>query len=193
MFKRTAKTSFMPNSICFAGGKVDPDDESTEWLKFYEKFKVSNEQLKKEFNNFSEKKAFIYHNKSLDSLNREIALKITAIRETFEELGVAVCQKSKTNIKFSAPFSNFLEKFDVEWQRKVHDQDSSFLKFCEEHNVLPDLWNVFEWSTWMTPTYFRARRFETAFYLVALNEQPDIYPEPHEVAEHLWETPQSIF
>jgi hypothetical protein len=38
----------------------------------------------------------------------------------------------------------------------------------------------------LTPTFFRPRRFETAFFLLALNEKPEIHPESvHEVEEFM--------
>lgn len=74
----------------------------------------------------------------------------------------------------------------MEWQHKVHSQEKTFLSFCQNYDVLPDLWNIYEWSVWLTPTHFEARRFETVFFIVALNEIPEVYPESeHEVAEYM--------
>ena len=39
---------------------------------------------------------------------------------------------------------------------------------------------------------FRKRRFETVFYLAALDKKPEVYPEEHEVQEFMWETPKSL-
>lgn len=137
---------------------------------------------------------------------RDISLRITAIRETFEELGILIC-KSKEQLKDSSTiYSNILRNFDVEsWQKKVYSDASNFLKLCEELNVVPDLWSLHEWSAWLTPTFKRSKRwisqnlfkfhlvykifsffrFETVFYLVGVNEQPDIQVQNDEVQQSL--------
>lgn len=50
---------------------------------------------------------------------RDISLRITAIRETFEELGVLIC-KNKEQLKDSNLLSNLVHNFDVAfWQKQV--------------------------------------------------------------------------
>jgi nucleoside diphosphate-linked moiety X motif 19, mitochondrial len=112
---------------------------------------------------------------------RDISLRITAIRETFEELGVLLC-KNKEQLKDSSLFSNLKNNFDVEfWQKQVdfilishntafklkqisqffcqvYKDGSNFLRLCEELNVVPDLWSLHEWSCWLTPTFKRPKR-----------------------------------
>lgn len=112
-------------------------------------------------------------------------MRITAIRETFEELGVLIC-KHKEHLNDSNSFSHLVyDDFDVaHWQKqvsaiwstykqnwfrkmlymvsiliKIHQDASKFLKLCEELNVVPDIWSLSEWSTWLTPTFKRDKRF----------------------------------
>jgi nucleoside diphosphate-linked moiety X motif protein 19 len=144
--------------------------------------------LKKEFCIGSgSNKSFIFQNNDESRLQRGISLRLTALRETFEELGVILGGKSLDSIKSSSPYSKAFIDCDIpEWQTKIHNQHETFLLFCEKHGLLPDLWNTYEWSTWLTPTFFRPRRFETAFFLLALNEKPEIHPESvHEVEEFM--------
>lgn len=50
---------------------------------------------------------------------RDISLRITAIRETFEELGILIC-RNKEQLNEPSLFSYLLQNFDVEhWQKKV--------------------------------------------------------------------------
>lgn len=143
--------------------------------------------MKKEFCTFQGSKSFIFENNDENRLQREISLRISALRETFEELGVILCGKDMNSIKSSSPFSKAFTDCNItEWQTKIHNQHETFRLFCEKQNVLPDLWNTYEWSTWLTPTFFRPRRFETAFFLLALNEMPEVHPESeHEVEEFM--------
>lgn len=58
---------------------------------------------------------------------------------------------------------------------------TKFIKLCEQLDVVPDIWSLYEWSVWLTPTWKRTKRFETVFYLVGVDEQPDINVENDEV------------
>jgi len=187
-FKRTEKTSFMPNNICFPGGAIDKSDESKDWIAFLKKYKVPIEEL---LPKPGAKRPFIYDRRE-GFLDREISLRITAIRETLEEVGIAFLCKPDVH---TSPFSSYYhaKDFDIPlWQKKIHNQQDSLMEFCEKHNLIPDIMNIHEWSCWLTPTFFRPKRFETAFFLVALNSIPPVYPETHEVQEFFWETPDEI-
>lgn len=185
-FRRTEKTSFMPNSICFPGGGIDKSDESKDWISFIKKNNMQHEPLKRNSLEYGIQKPFIFKNRDTATcIDRDLSLRLTAIRETFEELGVVLCRDKSTD---NSPFSEFFHSKDcdiVEWQNKIHNHKETLLGFCEKFNLVPDIPNVFEWSVWLTPTFLRPRRFETAFYLVALNSIPDIYPESHEVQEYM--------
>lgn len=170
----------MPNSICFAGGGIDKTDESRDWIEFLKKHKIPLHELSRQPGT---KKPFIYDQPE-GLLDRETSLRLTAIRETFEEVGVIFCRDP--NEPQSSPFSTFFhtKACDVPvWQKKIHGHKESLMSFCEHHKVVPDVMNIHEWSCWLTPTFFRPRRFETAFFLVALNSFPPVYPEAHEVQE----------
>lgn len=170
----------MPNSICFPGGATDKTDESKDWINFLKNHKVPIGDLRPKP---ERKRPFIYdHREGL--LDRETSLRITAIRETFEELGIVFCRNPSGAP--TSPFSSFYHAKDcniVDWQHKIHDHKDSLMGFCDKLNLVPDVMNIHEWSCWLTPTFFRPKRFETAFFLVALNEMPPVYPETHEVQE----------
>lgn len=181
-FKRTEKTSFMPNSICFPGGGIDKTDESKDWINFLKKHKIPIDDLRPKVGS---KRPFIFGHRE-GSLDREVSLRLTAIRETFEELGVVLCRNESDEP--TSPFSSYHHSKDCDipiWQNKIHDHEDSMLSFCEQSKLVPDIMNVHEWSCWLTPTFFRPKRYETAFFLVALNSIPPVYPESHEVQEFL--------
>lgn len=114
--------------------------------------------------------------------SREISLRITAIRETFEEVGLLLCKPKKDN--GNGIYGYVKEDFDrKKWQKEVHNDSTKFLELCKELDVIPDLWSLHEWSAWLTPATFK-KRFETAFYIVAVNHQPNLIIEEHEVKEY---------
>lgn len=64
---------------------------------------------------------------------------------------------------------------------QVFNDATKFIKLCEQLDVVPDIWSLYEWSVWLTPTWKRTKRFETVFYLVGVDEQPHINVENDEV------------
>jgi len=188
-FKRTEKTSFMPNSICFPGGAMDPTDEERAWTSFFKNHKIPSEELRRAA---GIKQPFIFDTPE-GKLEREYSLRLTAIRETFEELGVVICRDPSD--PSTSPFSSYIHTKDCDipvWQKKIHSHEESLHSFCEKFQVVPDIMNIYEWSCWLTPTFFRPKRFETVFFLVALNSLPPVYPESHEVQEFQWDSPDDI-
>lgn len=113
---------------------------------------------------------------------REISLRITAIRETFEEVGLLLCKPKRSDS--GSVFAHVEENFDRKrWQKEVHNDSTKFFELCKELDVIPDLWSLHEWSAWLTPATFK-KRFETAFYIVAVNQEPSLIVEENEVKEH---------
>lgn len=83
-------------------------------------------------------------------------------------------------------YSSAVGDFDIpSHQKGVHDSKTTFMELCNKLGIVPDVLNLYEWSVWLTPAMFRKRRFETAFYLVALDEKPAVHAEPHEVQEYM--------
>lgn len=179
-FERSEKTSFLPNSICFPGGGIEKTDESRDWVQFLKQQKIPSEELERKM---GLKKPFIFDPRE-ENLKREISLRLTAIRETFEELGVGLFRGPSDET--SSTFSSFYHTKDCDiplWQKKVHSHDESMLDFCRKFNVAPDIMNIHEWCCWLTPSTLHVKRHETIFFLVALNSIPPVYPESHEVHE----------
>ncbi|XP_053663417.1 acyl-coenzyme A diphosphatase NUDT19-like [Anopheles marshallii] len=191
VFKRTAKTAFMPNSVVFPGGGFDKQDASLGWESFFRDRKVPTSSLKA-LTEVDGSRPYIFQRESKDLLDRNISLRLCALREAFEELGVLLV-KYEQNQNQEPHYSKCLQSFDVEsWQQKIHDGKASFEELHTALGTVPDVFNLYEWSCWLTPAMFRTRRFETAFYLAVLDEIPNIHPERHEVQEFYWDTPASL-
>jgi nucleoside diphosphate-linked moiety X motif 19, mitochondrial len=179
----------MPNGICFPGGAIDQTDEFPEWLDFLKKSKVPLEKLQIPS---KVQRPFIFHNqKSL--LDRKISLRINAIRETFEEMGIMLCKNQDDS--YNSPLGSFLDSKSIDiptFQKQIHNHEKTLLSFCEELKITPDITNIYDWSCWLTPNGFRPKRFETAFFLIGLNSIPKVYPELTEVADYSWNTPDEL-
>lgn len=90
---------------------------------------------------------------------REITLRLTALRECFEEVGILLCRTREQldELTAEAPSTHFQENnFDREaWQKRVHERPSEFLNLCQELKIVPDLWALHEWSVWASPTIIK--------------------------------------
>lgn len=180
--KRSEHTAFMKNNLAFPGGGLEKQDETLEWLKYFENIGVSK---KLEELNVSKHPAMILQNVE-GQLQRFISLRLAAIRETFEEVGILICKRSKA----PSDTSGFFRNLDVKhYQNLIHDHKMTFLDMCKELEIIPDLWSLREWSNWLTPTFYGKRRYDTMFYIITLQEQPPANPETNEAYSYMWRTP----
>ncbi|XP_053673430.1 acyl-coenzyme A diphosphatase NUDT19-like [Anopheles nili] len=189
VFKRPERTSFMPNAVVFPGGAFDKQDSELQWNKLLSK--LNTEPLTR----VSGPRPFIFETESSEVLDRNISLRLCAIRETFEELGIllAPSEGDKSKRPGYGTVTEGGKWLDVtSWQKEIHDGRKQLRELCEQINVVPDLSSLYEWSTWITPTILHKKRYETAFFLVALDSLPTVTPEANEVQEYFWDTPENL-
>lgn len=181
---RTGSASF-PNSVVFPGGVTEAADESTAWLQLLQSYGYSS----KDFDALhSTNSSPIFQP---DPVKRHVSLRITAIRETFEELGLLLCSREHKKDKVSG--ANIITDVDVQhWQNKVNKNPEELLNLCKELKCYPDIWSLHYWSNWLTPAPI-PKRFDTAFFVAALgNEIPQITSNTTEVKAVKWANPQDI-
>ncbi|KAL1457201.1 hypothetical protein WDU94_001857 [Cyamophila willieti] len=126
--QRSEKSSFLPNVHVFPGGLVDEADSSVEWLKVFKlnfhnlvnleriEFSMSNpihhnaNIYKLKYQNHTDNQNFVnlreLYQKPISQWSMEnkvlpkcVSLRITAIRETFEECGILLCKPNRTNVE----------------------------------------------------------------------------------------------
>ncbi|XP_065355894.1 acyl-coenzyme A diphosphatase NUDT19 [Calliphora vicina] len=187
--KRSAAIAFAPDHYVFPGGVFDPKaDENIEWLGYFKTFGISKEDLNKlSLQNLPNRPTPLMTNGH--NLGRDISLRITAIREAFEEVGLLLClnrEDLKNKHKISGSFKHNFDR--SHWQQRVHNNAMEFLNLCKHMDVVPDLWSLHEWSVWRSPPTAR-KKYDTAIYVVTLEDQPKLLLEPTEVEKELWATP----
>ncbi|ALC39499.1 CG10195 [Drosophila busckii] len=206
MLKRSDVTSMAMNHAVFPGGMLDTQgDENVAWLDYLEQFGVPQEALRSLVLINDQRPSILAPQgtgcydrffKRSTIWAREITLRLTAVRECFEEVGILLCRnreqlKELGAIVSTAQTSDGLQ-FDREaWQRRVHNHPADFLELCRELQVVPDLWALHEWSAWASPAPVK-KGHQTMFFMAFVDEQPRLLAEPSEVKECLWRTPLEL-
>ncbi|CAL4193058.1 unnamed protein product, partial [Meganyctiphanes norvegica] len=182
--KRSQKSQFMPNAYVFPGGVVESSDFSMAWMDIFEKCGYTVDYLKNNFRfNVPLPELYINNNKSILP---EIGFRIGALRETFEESGILLDNTRSIN----AMNSSTIEK----WRQAVRDDPSQFLSLFQMLGSCPAIWNLHEWSGWLTPTVFKGkkRRFDTAFFITFMDSIPKVIHDNSEMEDLQIVSPDSI-
>ncbi|UXI18723.1 hypothetical protein NH340_JMT04666 [Sarcoptes scabiei] len=204
MVKRSSKSSFFASAYVFPGGQIETSDFDYKWYNLFEKCGIDQTKLDLISTDvigprppIVSKPLIFNHEKSLASqcLNTDIALRISAIRETFEEAGILLLtDPKKSNLSsFQTLSLEEISNFDlVGWQEKVRGNSSQFYELCNFLNMVPDVWNLYEWSNWLTPVNIGHKRFDTIFYICCFNRIPSVFVDNAEVIEPIWCDPNQV-
>lgn len=199
LLKRSSKSGFMPNAYVFPGGMVDSSDFSSEWLDVFKSFTNSPNFGLRVVKQSAETRPPIFATDRLklgSPIPGEVAFRICALRETFEESGVLLVvsqteggsllksTKDRCNTdqilhyKVNELCSNELTK----WRALVNQNPSNFIRMCKELQVLPNIWALHEWGNWLTPVgRYGVTRFDTAFFICCLQETPHTLQDQKEI------------
>jgi nucleoside diphosphate-linked moiety X motif protein 19 len=182
VLKRSSKNSFMPNSYVFPGGNVDVSDSLTEWRDLFDECGLGKYVSEPVIRKYS--KINIFENQRTDEISRTASLRITGIREVFEESGVLLCKSWHAHSSAQpSKWASCLSGHEVQkWQRKVQENASEFINLCRNFECFPDIWSLQEWSNWLTPSD-SPKRFNTIFFLAALDQMPTELSSSSEIDE----------
>lgn len=190
MLRRSGKSQFMPNMYVYPGGKIAASDFDPNWNTVFEKFgqKSVEEILATRKTN----RPLLLKPRDSDSkdlLHRELAFRICALRETFEESGIYLQSNSLTN-------SLAIDEL-AKWRKPVYEDPKKFLDLCFHLESSPDIWSLLEWNDWLTPigrTELGTRRFDTIFYTHFHDEgdPPVASLDEKEVTDIIWKDPGQI-
>ncbi|XP_023949759.2 acyl-coenzyme A diphosphatase NUDT19 [Bicyclus anynana] len=185
--KTRSHTASYSNGVVFPGGVSEEADASEHWLHLLGAFGFGQN----DFECLHATGALVTPLFATNPIRRHVALRITAIRETFEELGLLICSTKRKEDRCGL-WADTISDIDVKyWQSRVSKDPAELLTLCRENNCYPDIWALHYWSNWLSP--YKARvRFDTAFFVTALQEKPLGIRANNEVVKVEWETPWSI-
>uniref|UniRef100_A0A2A4J515 Nudix hydrolase domain-containing protein n=1 Tax=Heliothis virescens TaxID=7102 RepID=A0A2A4J515_HELVI len=183
---RTRSASFA-NSVVFPGGVTESVDGSPRWLELLNSFGYT----KKDFEEFHRPDSVITQIFQNNPIQRHLQLRITAIRETFEELGLLIGSRVRKEDR-NGLWAGVIEDIDVKyWQDRLQKDPSDWFTLCKEHECYPDIWSLHYWSNWLTPVHL-PRRFNTAFFVAAVDKKPKCLEGSAEVVNVQWLSPEEI-
>lgn len=191
MLKRSGKSKFMPKLHVFPGGVAHDSDFSPEWMDLFSKAGSDAVKNVKHFLSRGGTGAHMFSRSRPEEFSQipsELAFRICAIRETFEESGILLVrdlnrvkneQITEKDQPVSGKSSVISDSILKPWRDRVDADASQFIVMCQELNLLPDIWSLYEWSDWLTPILpgqenkKAARRYDTAFFLCVLDYIPN--------------------
>lgn len=197
MVKRSDGSSFMPSNYVFPGGVIDAADYARQWVTLFE-----NCAGTRPFASITpvSTRLPLYSTLPADTtVPGEVAFRICAIREIFEEAGILLARDqadvpSKLGLiggSFPPAVKKLPSSLMKEWRSKVHTDALEFVNLCKEFSCVPDIWSLVEWSTWLTPRNFH-KRFDTVFYLCFSEAKPEVFTDKLEVFDAQWLGAESI-
>ncbi|XP_032833419.1 acyl-coenzyme A diphosphatase NUDT19 [Petromyzon marinus] len=213
--KRSKASGFMPNASVFPGGVVDSADFHHDWARLlapWRKTRLSGdgvgiaEDYGVTCGAGPRPPMFATDRGSLGSaIPGELAFRICAIRETFEESGVLIARPAERPhgtpdeapaLATAVPDSPALRR----WRALVLSDARLFAAMCSELRVVPDVWALHEWSDWLTPVPLAPpaagapppRRFDAVFFLCCLAEAPAASHDDHETVGAQWVCPPEL-
>ncbi|CAG5124792.1 unnamed protein product [Candidula unifasciata] len=197
LLKRSGGSSFMPDVYVFPGGMLDNTDFSKDWLEV-----LGDSCGSLDVFSTSQEGSPIFsrpRDAEFSHIPSEVALRITAIRETFEESGILLARPAsdladKDHFSNTRPLfatvCNVPEATASKWRKSIMSDPSQFLVMCRELGMVPDVWSLYEWSNWLTPP-LKGKRFDTAFFVSCIDEGPNVSLS-EESSHGVWMQPEDI-
>ncbi|XP_025710468.1 acyl-coenzyme A diphosphatase NUDT19 [Callorhinus ursinus] len=194
LLQRSGNLGFLPGAHVFPGGVQNTADCSADWLRLFAPhhqpplFGLGPARSRPaSFPGLPDGAA----DQDAAALPDDVAARICAIRETFEEVGVLLL-RPRAALPAAPELGRALAPppgLDA-WRDRVRRDPSHFLSLCAHLDCTPDIWALHDWGGWLTPFSHRGkRRFNTAFFLCCLSEPPEVYPDLTEVVSCQWSSP----
>jgi len=186
----------MPSKLVFPGGMVQDSDHSGDWHGLFEKV-MGCSLSEMAYQSSSLASRFPHNLLKTWTLPPDVAYRICAIRETFEESGLLLATNqdlfasSREPSIVSCCADDLLKAAEGE-RKKVEQRPEHFLQLCKELGVVPNIWALHEWRNWLTPVFRKVleppakpKRFNTMFYVCCLecDRNPQILADENETVQ----------
>jgi 8-oxo-dGTP pyrophosphatase MutT (NUDIX family) len=178
MLRRSSRSSFVPHAFVFPGGTLDPDDAGERVRA--RTLGLDPARLRTLF------RASIPPELPADALPVDDALApallIAALRELFEEAGVALARTASGDALGPAEHERLAGA-----RARLHSGDRAFAAMLEEHDWYADAAALHYFSHWITPPP-EPRRYDTHFFLAIAPDQQAL-ADADETHDGIWISP----
>lgn len=190
--QRAPSQRFLPGAHVFPGGVLSAADSSPDWLRlFAPRHTPPHFGLGPSPPQQSPFPGLVHREADAAALPDDVALRICAIRETFEEAGVLLL-RPRSSAPQATPDPGLALPAPpglAQWRSRVRNDPRDFLQLCAHLDCTPDIWALHNWGGWLTPYGRGSRRFDTSFFLCCLRETPRVDPDLAEVEGYKWLSP----
>ncbi|MCK9273615.1 MAG: hypothetical protein M0P57_00825 [Syntrophales bacterium] len=173
MALRNRKSSFVPSSYVFPGGRVDDEDCLTKLEKFCRRSDLEKAKASIEKPSFPE---------------IDLGLWIAAIRETFEEMGLLYAYRKDGSFMRFDGSNDEIEKYKA-YRKSLADRSVSFAEILSEERLTLALDQLYYFSHWITPE-LSPKRFDTRFFVAEAPRFQTALHDGQELTTHLWIRPR---
>ncbi len=173
MARRSSKSSFVPSSYVFPGGRVDEEDCRPGMTDFCKDSDVERVRETSDEMLHPEKKLGIW---------------IAAIRETFEEMGLLLASRSNGSLVRFNSRDECAQRF-TEYRRQIGQGRLRFAEMLHKEGLTLALDRLFYYSRWITPE-LSPKRYDTRFFIAQAPDCQEALHDGHELTTHIWTTPE---
>jgi 8-oxo-dGTP pyrophosphatase MutT (NUDIX family) len=113
-----------------------------------------------------------------DDLGWGDEIRMAAVREMFEEVGILLARRGRT----------FAREADCERVRSIVEGGKTFGEALRELRLEPALDRLVMFARWVTPSPLR-RRYDARFFLATLPADQEVRPQEGEVTDFVWTAP----
>lgn len=175
--KKTGESAGAPELCVFPGESISSADSSSEWERIYSRFGCKIETLSSRICNENTDLP-IFRGNPTEGIPRWLSLRISAIRETFEECGILICRK-KNDTDLTSTCHFHIDDSDT-WRNKVFNDPYEFINYANFMIVTQMCSLFFLWGNWLTPVNFK-KRYDAVFFLTILDKTVPATPDLQEI------------
>ena len=171
MVLRSSKSSFVPSSYVFPGGRVEEEDTLPEMKQF------------------SPMPHAIMNRRELDKRmipERYMGFRVAAIRETFEEVGLLFAYGKEGSL-LSLNRDDTEQRF-ISYRRLVHSGQIAFTEMLGKEELTIALDRLHYFSRWITPE-LSPIRYDARFFVARVPPCQEALHDGSELTGHMWVTP----
>ena len=161
MVERHAQISFAGGALVFPGGRIDGGDADPAWRDHCAGFE--------------------------DTPDEQVAARIAAIREAFEETGVLLARERGAEKFVGDDFARSVDH----WRSEVEADDAKFLELIRQEDLILTGDALCLFARWAPPAATTHRRYDTWFFAARTPPGQEAREDGNEATEAVWLSPQA--